>query len=341
MARWLGILIRTLRSTVRTHRELALENLALRQQLAAWKAREPRPRLTEMDWIFWVFLFRLWTGWRHSLQVVRPETVVGWHRQGFRRYWAWKSRRQSGRPMISTELRDLIRRMSRANPLWGAPRIHGELLKLGLTVSQATVSKYMRRPRRPPSQVWRTFLKNHAKDLIALDFFTVPTATFRVLFVLVVLSHGRRRLRHFNITEHPTAEWTARQLIEGCGQDESPRHMIRDRDQVYGERFSRQAKMLDIRETVIAPRSPWQNAYAERVIGSIRRECLDHIVVIGERHLRGILSNYVDYYNETRTHLALAKDAPEPRSAQAPSQGRVVEVPRVGGLHHEYRRRAA
>ncbi|TMH73901.1 MAG: transposase family protein [Betaproteobacteria bacterium] len=173
-----------------------------------------------------------------------------------------------------------------------------------------------------------------------MDFFTVPTATFRVLFVLVVLSHRRRRLVHFNVTEHPTAEWTARQLIEGCGQDESPRHMIRDRDQVYGERFSRQARLLDIREAVIAPRSPWQNAYAERVIGSIRRECLDHVVVVGERHLLGILSKYVDYYNGTRTHLSLAKDAPESRSVQPPSQGRVVEVPRVGGLHHEYLRRA-
>src|SRR3989454_1266754 len=206
---------------------------------------------------------------------------------------------------------------------------------------ETAVSKCMLRPRRPPSQAWRAFLKNHAKDLIALDFFTVPTATFRVLFVLVVLSHDRRRLVHFNVTEHPTAEWTARQLLEACGLEESPRYLIRDRDKVYGERFSRQARMLDIREAVITPRSPWQNAYAERVIGSIRRECLDHVVVIGERHLRGILSNYVDYYNETRTHLALAKDPPEPRSAQAPSQGRVVEVPRVGGLHHEYRRRAA
>ena len=341
MARWLAILVRTLRSTIRTQRELALENLALRQQVAVWKVRQPRPQLTATDRLFWVVLSRLWKNWRSSLQVVRPETVVRWHRQGFRRYWAWKSRHRRGRPAIGTEVRDLIRRMSRANPLWGAPRIHGELLKLGLTVSQATVSKYMPRQRRPPSQVWRTFLKNHAQDLIALDFFTVPTATFRVLFVLVVLSHGRRRLRHFNITEHPTAEWTGRQLIEACGPEDSPRYLIRDRDQVYGERFSRQARMLDIRETVTAPRSPWQNAYAERVIGSIRRECLDHIVVIGERHLRGILSNYVDYYNETRTHLALAKDAPEPRSAQAPSQGRVVEVPRVGGLHHEYRRRAA
>jgi putative transposase len=341
MVRWLAILVRTLRSTIRTQRELALENLALRQQVAVWKVRQPRPQLTATDRLFWVVLSRLWKNWRSSLQVVRPETVVRWHRQGFRRYWAWKSRHRRGRPAIGRELRDLIRRMSRANPLWGAPRIHGELLKLGLTVSQATVSKYMPRQRRPPSQVWRTFLKNHAQDLIALDFFTVPTATFRVLFVLVVLSHGRRRLVHFNVTEHPTAEWTARQLIEACGAEDSPRYLIRDRDQIYGDRFSRQAKMLDIRETVIAPRSPWQNAYAERVIGSIRRECLDHIAVIGERHLRGILSNYVDYYNETRTHLALAKDAPEPRSAQAPSQGRVVEVPRVGGLHHEYRRRAA
>jgi transposase InsO family protein len=339
MVRWLEILVGTLRSTVRTRRELGLENLALRQQLAGWKARQPRPRLTALDRIFWVLLSRLWKNWQNSLRVVRPATVVRWHRQGFRRYWAWKSRRR-GRPAIGTELRDLIRRMSQANPLWGAPRIHGELLKLGLTVSQATASKYMVRPRRAPSQAWRTFLKNPAQHLIALDFFTVPTATFRVLFVLVVLSHGRRRLVHFNVTEHPTAEWTARQLIEACGWEEGPRQLIRDRDQVYGERFSRQARMLDLREAVIAPGSPWQNAYAERVIGSIRRECLDHVVVIGERHLRGILSTYVDYYNGTRTHLSLAKDAPEPRTVQPPSQGRVVEVPRVGGLHHEYRRAA-
>lgn len=341
MMRWLGIVLGTLRSAVRTHRELALENLALRQQLAIWKARQPRPRLTAVDRVFWVLLSRLWTSWRHSLQVVRPETVVGWHRQGFRRYWAWKSRRRSGRPMVSTELRDLIRRVSYANPLWGAPRIHGELLKLGLRVSQATVSKYMLRPRRPPSQAWRTFLKNHAQDLIALDFFTVPTATFRVLFVLVVLSHGRRRLVHFNVTEHPTAEWTARQLLEACTLEESSRYLIRDRDSVYGERFSRQAKTLDIGEVITAPRSPWQNPYAERVIGSIRRECVDHVVVIGERHLLRILTKYVEYYNATRTHLSLAKDAPRSRSVQPPSEGRVMEVPRVGGLHHEYTRRAA
>ena len=261
MIRWLGILFGTGRSCLRTHRELALENLALRQQLAVWKARERRPRLTELDRIFWICLSRLWTRWRQSLHLVRPETVVGWHRAGFKRYWTWKSRRRSGRPMISRELRDLIRRMSYDNPLWGAPRIHGELLKLGVTVSQATVSKYMLRPRRPPSQAWRTFLKNHAKDLIALDFFTVPTATFRVLFVLVMLTHSRRRLVHFNVTEHPTAEWTARQLLEACGLEEAPRYLIRDRDKVYGERFSRQAKTLEIREAVI--RAPF--AVAKRI----------------------------------------------------------------------------
>src|SRR5438309_4850226 len=192
MVRWLGILLRTFRSAVRAHRELALENLG----------------------IFWIVFARLWKNWWSALQVVGPETVVRWHRRGFRLYWAWKSRRRWGRPAIGRDLRDLIRQMSRANPLWGAPRIHGELLKLGLTVSQATVSTYMFRPRRPPSQAWRTFLQNHAPDLIALDFFTVPTATFRVLFVLVVLTHSRRRLVHFNVTEHPTAEWTARQLLE-------------------------------------------------------------------------------------------------------------------------------
>jgi transposase InsO family protein len=341
MIRWVRIFLETLGSFVRTHRELALENLALRQQVAVCKARHPRPQLTATDRIFWVMLSRLWKNWRSSVHVVRPETVVRWHREGFRRYWAWKSRRRRGRPTISTEVLDLIRRMSHANPLWGAPRIHGELLKLGLAVSQATVSKYMVRPRRSPSQAWRTFLKNHAQDVIALDFFTVPTATFRVLFVLVMLSHGRRRLVHFNVTAHPTAEWTARQLLEACSEEESPRYLIRDRDQIYGERFSRQARILNIQQAVIAPRSPWQNGYAERVIGSIRRECLDHVVVIGERHLLRILSKYLDYYNRTRTHLSLAKDAPEPRKVQPPSEGRVVAVPRVAGLHHEYVRRAA
>jgi len=285
-------------------------------------------------------LSRLWDGWQSTLHVVQPATIVRWHRQGFRYYWRWKSRHR-GRPRIDAAIRNLIREISKANPLWGAPRVHGELLKLGIEVSQATVSKYMIRGRNPPSQTWRTFLDNHAKDLISLDFLTVPTATFRVLFVLVNLSHDRRRILHFNVTAHPTAEWTARQLLEACGMDEVPSYLVRDRDGTYGRQFSRQAKVLGIQEVVTVPRSPWQNGYAERVIGSIRRDCLDHVIVLGEGQLKRVLSEYTDYYNRVRTHLSLEKDAPETRASQTPEQGRVINFPRVGGLHHEYSRMAA
>ncbi len=223
----------------------------------------------------------------------------------------------------------------------GCPRIHGELLKLGIEVSQATVSMYMTRSRRPPSQSWCTFLKNHASETIALDFFTVPTATFRILFVLVVLSHDRRQILHVNVTAHPTAVWTARQLVEACGPEHTPRYLLRDRDCIYGDQFSRQANALSIREVVTAPRSPWQNAYVERVIGSIRRECLDHVIVLSERQVKRVLSEYTEYYNRIRTHLSLDKDAPETRECKTPDEGHVVRFPRVGGLHHEYSRLAA
>jgi transposase InsO family protein len=232
--------------------------------------------------------------------------------------------------------------MSGANPLWGAPRIHGELLKLGLEVSQATVSKYMPRHRRPPSQTWRSFIDNHLHDLVALDFFTVPTATFRVLFVLVILHHDRRRIVHFNVTSHPTAQWTSQQLVEAFPWDTPPSHLLRDRDSIYGgTAFQRRAASLGIAEVRTTPRSPWQNPYAERLIGSIRRECLDHVIVLGERHLRRILTEYFEYYSRSRTHLSLEKDAPEPRTTEGPENGKVVALPRVGGLHHHYTRRAA
>ena len=233
MVKWLGIVAGWLRSLLRNQRELALENLALRQQLAVLKHRNPRPRVRDSDRMFWVLLSRVWSGWRECLHIVQPETVVRWHRQGFRYYGRWKSR-APGRPKIDPEIRGLVQRMCRANPLWGAPRIHGELLKLGIKVSEATVSKYMIRRSGPPSQTWRAFLDNHASDLIALDFFTVPTATFRILFVLIVLSQDRRRLMHFNVTEHPTAAWTARQLLEACGMEETPQYLVRDRDAIYG-----------------------------------------------------------------------------------------------------------
>ncbi len=340
MLKWIAIIVRTLRSALRPRRELAFENLVLRQQLAVLKHRHPRPRLTDSDRLFWVVISKLWSGWRDSLHVVQPETVVRWHRQGFRYYWSWKSRRR-GRPKIDPEIRGLIRRMCLANPLWGAPRIHGELLKLGIDISEATVSKYLIRRRGPPSPTWRTFLENHAKELIALDFFTIPTATFRVLFVLIVLSHNRRRILHFNVTAHPTGGWTARQLVEACGIDNVPRYLIRDRDAIYGDTFRRQATALGINEVTTAPQSPWQNPYAERVIGSIRRECLNHMIILGEHHLKHILASYADYYHRARTHLSLDKDAPESRPIQPPEQGRVLQLKRVGGLHHEYVRMAA
>jgi putative transposase len=319
---------------------LALENLALRQQLAVLKEKNPRPRLSRADRVFWLFLSKYWTEWRETLHIVQPATVIRWHRQGFRYYWGWKSRRR-GRPCIERELRKLIREMSRENPLWGAPRIHGELLKLGLEVSQATVSKYMIRRRKPPSQSWKTFLNNHASELVSLDFLTVPTATFRVLYVLVILSHDRRQILHTNVTRNPTAVWAARQLVVACGWDNEPKYLVRDRDGVYGHEFSRQAEVLGLEEIVTAPRSPWQNAYVERVIGSIRRDCLDHMIVVSDRQLRRILKEYVSYYNQVRTHLSLDKDAPMRRRVKPPDLGRVTQIRRVGGLHREYTRLAA
>ena len=301
-----------------------------------------RPPLRMADRLFWVVLSRLWSGWREILVIVKPETVIGWHRKGFRRFWTRKSRRgKPGRPPVSSEFRGLIRRMSRENPLWGAPRIHGELRMLGFEVSEAAVSKYMPRHPKPPSQTWRTFLENHVGCLASTDFFVVPTATFSLLFVLVVLRHERRRIVHIGTTAHPTAAWVAQQIREAFSWETAPRYMIRDRDRVYGIAFRSRIKAMGIEEVVTAPRSPWQSPYVERVIGSIRRECLDHVIVLNERHLRAILLSYIDYYQRSRTHLALGKDTPERRSVQPAGAGKIVAFPQVGGLHHRYQRLAA
>ena len=270
----------------------------------------------------WVWLSRLWTGWRSALVIIQPETVIRWHRKAFRLYWTWKSRyTRPGRPDIPREVRDLIRKMSLANPLWGVPRIHGALLKLGIELSQATVAKYMVRHRKPPSQTWRTFLDNHLKQLVSTDFFVVPTVNFRILFVFVVLAHHRRRVVKFNVTEHPTAAWTARQIVQAFPWDTAPRYLIRDRDSVYGEDFRQQVRAMGIHQVLAAPWSPWQNAYAERLVGSIQRECLDHVTVFIEFSLRRILKSYFDYYHGVRTHLSLEKDAPETRLVQPPELG--------------------
>ncbi len=231
--------------------------------------------------------------------------------------------------------------MSQANPLWGAPRVHGELLKFGIDVCETTIAKYMVRDPRPPSQTWRAFLNNHLTQIAAVDFFVVPTATYRILFVFVVLAHERRRIVHFNVTAHPTAEWTAQQIMEAFPWDTAPRFLLRDRDKRYGKAFRERIKAIPIKEVLIAPRSPWQNPYAERLIGSIRRECLNHFIVFNEAGLRRILRSYFDYYQCSRTHLALAKDSPEPRTTQPPESGNVVALPILGGLHHRYERRAA
>jgi len=324
------------------HRQLAIENLALRQQLAVYKRTATRPRLRTTDRLFWVGLARVWTGWRQPLAIVTPDTVLRWHRCRFRAYWTRLSGRPiGGRPPVTAEIKALVARLATANPLWGAPRIHGELLKLGIDVAERTVSRLLPKRRTPPSQTWRTFLINHVRDLVSIDFFTVPTARLRVLFVLVVLVHHRRRVVHFNVTEHPTAHWTAQQIVDAFPDDSAPSYLLRDRDQVYGQQFRHRVKGMGIDEVLTAPHSPWQNPFAERLIGSIRRECLNHVLVLGERHLRRILARYFEYYHRSRTHLSLEKDAPDVRSVELSEAGKIMEIPEVGGLHHRYVRRAA
>ena len=342
MAGMITLILTGLLRGVRTQRSLVLENLALRHQLVVLQRTVPRPRLRTADRLFWVLLSRLWAGWTDAISVVQPETVIRWHRTGFKLVWTWKNRRNGpGRPAVAPELRALIRQMAKANPLWGAPRIHGELQKLGVEISQAAVSTYVVRHRAPPSQTWRTFLDNHLGNLVSVDFFVVPTVLFKVLFVFVVLAHDRRRVVHFNVTDTPTAQWTAQQLVETFPWDTAPRYLLRDRDAVYGAVFSSRIRSLEIHEVKIAPRSPWQNPYVERLIGTLRREYLDHTVVLNDAHLRRLLRDYLLYYHSARTHLSLAKDAPEPRPAERPHRGRIVETPLVGGLHHHYTRRAA
>jgi transposase InsO family protein len=336
-------LLAALRSVFRCRAALGLEILALRHQICVLqRGAKKRPRLTSIDRFFWAVLSRVWGDWRSALAIVKPDTVIGWHRKGFRLFWTWKVRRgKPGRPGVSREVRDLIRRISRENPLWGAPHIHGELLKLGIEIGETTVAKYMFRPRKPPSQTWRTFLHNHLKTMVSVDFLTVPTIRFQVLYVFLVLAHERRRVIHFNVTAHPTAEWTAQQLREAFPFDRIPRYLLRDRDKIFSDDFRQQVRDMKIREVLAAPRSPWQRAYVERVIGSVRRECLDHLIVFNEGSLRRILASYFSYYHETRPHLSLEKDSPESRSVQPPEAGRVVALSQVGGLHHRYERSAA
>jgi transposase InsO family protein len=333
-------LLLLIRSLIVHRTTLAAENLALRQQLAILNRKIHRPQLRRRDRFFWVILSRLWKNWREVLIIVKPETVIKWHRRGFKLYLRWKSKASVGRPKIDKEIRELIKRMSLENPLWGTPRIQSELRLLGFDLAESTVAKYRVRGSASPSQTWKTFLANHAKQIAAIDFFTVPTLTFSNLYCFIILLHDRRQVIHCNVTAHPTAEWTARQLIEAFPEDSAPRYLLRDRDQIYGAEFRLRVQGMQIEEVITAPRSPFQNPYAERVIGSIRRECLDHLIIIGEDHLRRILRDYLNYYHNSRPHQALERNSPIPREIEAPVKGKVIAMPQVGGLHHRYRRAA-
>src|SRR5664279_1512138 len=328
-------------SLLRPQHELAMEILALRHQITVLKRRRHRPKLHPWDRCLWMILKRVWPNWRTPLMIFRPETVIGWQRAGFRMFWRWKSRRRCERPAKDSELIQLIRRMWSVNPTWGSPRIRDELAKLGLQASTATIRNYRPKSRRPPSQSWRTFLRNHAGAIAAMDFFVVPTVTFRLLYVLMVITHERRKVIHFNITEAPTAEWTAQQVVNAFPYDTAPKYLLRDRDSIYGSVFMHRVDGMGIKQKLISPRSPWQSPYVERLVGSIRRECLDRVIVFHERQLRQLLAGYLDYYHRVRPHRSLDHDSPIPRPVESPERGKVIEMPLVGGLHHHYLRQAA
>jgi Integrase core domain len=312
---------------------LEAENLFLRHQLAiALRRAPPRFRLRGGDRALLVWMTRLWPSLIGTVQVVQPETILRWHRAGFKVFWRWKSRNRAGRPKINRGLRDLIQRMSKENRLWGASRIHGELLMLGFQVAQSTVSKYMVRCQNPPSQTWKTFLQNHAEAIAAIDMFVVPTLTFDLLFAFLVLGHGRRQLLWIEVTRHPTAEWLARQITEAFPWTSAPAYLVRDNDGAYGHVFTSRVRAMGIRDRPISPGSPWQNSIAERLIGTVRRECLDRLLIFGESHLRRVLALYAAY--QTRTHLALQKDAPLHRAVQR--SGVITAIPILAGLHHQY-----
>jgi transposase InsO family protein len=336
MVGYLTRLLLVLHSRLKSRGRLAAENLVLRQQVIVLSRKyQGRARLRNIDRLLMVWLYRLFPSILNAIVIIKPETLIRWHRRGFRAYWRWKSRSRGGRPRIDGDIRDLIRQMSKENPLWGAPRIHGELLMLGIEVAQSTVAKYMERPpRRPSSPGWKTFLRNHAAGIASIDLFVVRTISFKLLYGLAILHHGRRRLVTINVTSNPTAEWIAGQVTEAFPWDEAPRYLIRDHDGAFGPAYTRRVRSMGIRDHPIAARSPWLNGHVERLIGSIRRECLDHTIVFGEAHLRRVLKTYASYYNQARTHLSLHKDAPNFRRPQP--LGIIAALPVLGGLHHHY-----
>ena len=331
------LFVRMLGDCFKSRQRLEAEILVLRHQLNVLQQRAPRR--VHLHWAsraLFIWLYRCCPRILDAITIVRPETVVRWHRMGFAAYWRWKSRSPGGRPRIGKEVRDLIRRMSFENPLWGAPRIHGELLRLGFDVAQSTVSIYMVPRRDRPSQTWKTFLRNHAEGIASIDLFVVPTISFEQLYAFLILSHRRRRLLWTAVTRNPTAEWLARQITEAFPWDSAPKYLIRDNDRAFAGVFKARVRAMGIRDRPTSVRAPWQNGYVERLIGSVRRECTDHLIVFSEEHLRQILAKYSTYYNEVRVHISLGKDAPCTRPIER--LGDIVAHPILGGLHHRYAR---
>ena len=324
---------------------MAVEVLALRRQVAVLKRRRPRPPLRPLDRLFWTLLRATWYRWKDALVLVQPETVVSRHRAGFRLCWRWKSRRRGGRPRITEEIRALRRRLAQENSDWGAPKIHGELQKLGFVLSERTVARYLRRIQRrgDPGNKWLAFLRNHREAIVALDLFSAPTATFRVLYCLFIIEHGRRRILHFNVTRHPSADWVVQQLRETFAEAAPYCYAILDRDSIFNADVITflQATGLQSKRTSI--QSPWQNGTAERWIGSCRREILDHIIPVNEEHLRRLIRDYLCYYQQDRVHDSLSKDTPHrrPIERKPTTHASLISLPRLGGLHHRYAWRQA
>ena len=342
MIRLIHFTLTLVTTSVRSRLSLQAENAALRNQLSLYRNSGQRPRIRPADRLLWCFIAKFWSGWRAALYFVQPRTVTTWQKKRFRDHWrALSQPAKAGRPRISRELRKLIGRMWEANPTWGSPKIVAELAMLGIDVAKSTVEKYQPKRTGPPSPTWRTFLDQHVQNLVSIDFFIVPTVKFRVLFVFIVLAHDRRRIVHFNVTEHPTAQWTAQQIVEAFPFDTVPSYLIQDGDGIYGERVTWRIESLGIDEVITAPSSPWQNAYVERVIGTLRRELFDHVIVLSEWHLKRLMSSYLDYYHPWRTHQSLNNDAPDGRPVRAAQPWNIVEFPAVNGLHHVYLPKAA
>ena len=324
----------------RSRRDTALEVLALRQQVAVLKRKRPRPKLNRLDRLFWTALRHCWSRWTEVLVIVKPDTVIGWHRAGFRLYWRWRSRPRGGRPKISGEIRALIQRLAQENRDWGAPKIHGELQKLGFVVAERSVARYLRRIRRrgDPARRWLTFLQNHREVIAAFDFFTVPTVTFQLLYCFFVIEHGRRRILHFNVTRHPTAEWVVQQLREAFPEAGPYRYAIFDRDSTFNNEVVTFLKATGLEPKRTSVQAPWQNGIAERWVGSCRREILDHVIALNEPHLRRLMRDYVNYHHEDRIHDGLSKDTPNrrPIEPKPSSKATVISLARLGGLHHRY-----